>query len=208
MYDKILQKKYKYIIYKIIYYIKIYVINIIYIKYYRNIYIYIIIYRAFTTIIMEYSIRIAYTRIIECPVDSHWCFPRHSMGTKRDLRRLLHLARKLKTRGKTRSADICHEHRWSSPSLTSHFQPISRISSTFRIVLAIARFHAPSGRDWNWQSPWRQNKTKIRTIAFDRDAHCGAARMLHRSFMVTHRIVILYHAITPRLRVFYVFAMI
>lgn len=128
------------------------------------------------TVIVEYSIRIAYTRIIEYP--AHRCFPRHSMGTKRDLRRLLHLARKLKTRGKTRSADTCHEQRWSSPSLTSHFQPISRISSTFRVVLAIARFHAPSGRDWNWRSSWRQNKTKICTIAFDRDAYCGAARML------------------------------
>lgn len=50
-----------------------------------------------------------------------------------------------RSRGKTRFADTCHEHRWSSPSLTSHFQPISRISSTFRVALVIARFHAPSG---------------------------------------------------------------
>lgn len=71
-----------------------------------------------------------------------------------------------RSRGKTRLADTCHEHRWSSPSLTPHFQPISRISSTFRIVLAIARFHAPCGRDWNWRSSRRWNKTKIRTIAF------------------------------------------
>lgn len=82
-----------------------------------------------------------------------------------------------RSRGKTRSADTCHEHRWSSPSLTSHFQPISRISSTFRVVPAIARFHAPSGRDWNWRSSWRQNKTKIRAIAFNRGVYCQVARM-------------------------------
>lgn len=50
-----------------------------------------------------------------------------------------------RSRGKTRFVDTCHEHRWSSPSLTSHFQPISRISSTFGVVLVIARFHTPSG---------------------------------------------------------------
>lgn len=50
-----------------------------------------------------------------------------------------------RSRGKTRFADTCHEHRWSSPSLTSHFQPISHISSTFRVVLVIVRFHASSG---------------------------------------------------------------
>lgn len=77
-----------------------------------------------------------------------------------------------RSRGKTRLADTCHEHRWSSPSLTSHFQPISRISSTFHIVLAIARFQLctshPADVIGTDVLRRRQNKTKIRTIAFDR----------------------------------------
>lgn len=83
-----------------------------------------------------------------------------------------------RTRGKTRFADTCHEHRWSSPSLTSHFQPISRISSTFRVVLVIARFHTPSGLIGTDVLRRRQNKTKIRTIVFDREAYCAVARII------------------------------
>lgn len=42
--------------------------------------------------------------------------------------------------GKTRCADSCHEHRWSSLSFASHFQPISRISSTFQTIRGYVAF--------------------------------------------------------------------
>lgn len=144
------------------------------------------------SVIVEFSIRAfrVCTRIIEyIPMQSMFSA---ALGTKRDLRRLLHLVRKLKTRGKTRSADTCHEHRWSSPSLTSHFQPISRISSTFCVVLAIARFHAPSGLIGTDVLRGDRIKQKFRTIAFDRDAYCAAARML--SSFIYGKIVIVRHA--------------